>query len=253
MSDEIDRLIEVHGHARVLEALLPCLSDDRIARIDEVLDARLDSVTAIVEDVYDPHNAAAAIRSCEGLGVHTLHVVEREHTFAASKGVTIGGHRWMQLARWPQVADCAAALRARGYTVWGTLPGAAQSIETIDVSRPVAVVFGNERVGMSEEAIAACDGAVGIPMFGMSQSFNLSVSVALVMNRLTTRRRALLGAVGDLPAEVKDRLRARWVALKIRGAASIVERAVSAATRPDVALGPQSGENSRETVELDES
>jgi hypothetical protein len=105
---------------------------------------------------------------------------------------------------------------------------------------------------MSEAAIAACDGAVGIPMFGMSQSFNLSVSVALVMNRLTTRRRAFLGADGDVPADVREHLRARWVALRIRGASEIVARAVSAATQPDVALGPQSGETSHEHFDHDE-
>lgn len=243
MNDELDRLIAQHGPARVLDALLPCLSDERLARIDEVLAARLASVVAVVEDVYDPHNAAAAIRSCEGLGVQALHVVEAEHRFQISKGITIAAHRWIDVVRWPTVAACADDLRQRGFKVYATLPGAPHSIETIDVGAPVAVVFGNERDGLSDAAIAACDGAVSIPMYGMSQSFNLSVSVALVMNRLTTRRREALGALGDLPREQREYLRARWVAQKIRGASGILERFVSGETRPDVALEPRSGEN----------
>src|SRR5438046_989867 len=95
--DEIDRLIDTLGPARVCEALIPCLSDDRRARIDEVLAARLATVTCVVEEVYDPHNAAAAIRSCEGFGLSELHVVERGTRFDPASAVTLAAHRWIDL------------------------------------------------------------------------------------------------------------------------------------------------------------
>jgi len=239
----IDALIDRLGPDRVCAALTPCLSDERRARIEAVLDARLASVTAVVEDVYDPHNAAAAIRSCEGLGVGSLHVVEIEHRFEIAFGVTRGCHRWMTIERWPSVAACAGTLRDRGFSVWATLPGAPHTIDDVDVSRPIAVVFGSEHAGLSADAIAACDGAVSIPMFGMSQSFNLSVSVAMAMSRIAARRREAIGGPGDLPEVERARLRARWYARKVRGAVGIVERSVSGGTQPAVAPEPQSPQN----------
>jgi tRNA (guanosine-2'-O-)-methyltransferase len=250
--DEIGRLIAQLGPARVCEALVPCLSDDRRARIDAVLADRLASVTCVVEDVYDPHNAAAAIRSCEGLGLSELHVVERGTRFDPTSAVTLAAHRWIDIHHHASVAEAAASLRARGFTVYATLPDTTATIDTIDVSRPVALVFGNEHDGMTDEAIAACDGAVAIPMHGMTRSFNLSVSVALAISKIAERRRAHLGATGDLPEDVKSRLRARWFALKIRGAAGVIMRAVSSETQPVVAPGPQSGENHRRDGSSDE-
>jgi tRNA (guanosine-2'-O-)-methyltransferase len=238
--DPIDRLIDTHGPAVVLAALAPIMSATRLARFDEVLAARLGSVIPVVEDVYDPHNGAAVIRSSEALGLQELHVIETAHRFHAARGITRGCHQWMDLHRWREPRDCIDALHDRGFTVLATTPEAAVSTDLIDVSRPIAVVFGNEHAGLPATTIAACDGAVALPMHGFTQSYNLSVSAALLTHQLAARRRAFLGATGDLDPARISRLRARWVALSIRGAAGIVERDVANGTRPDVALEPQS-------------
>jgi tRNA (guanosine-2'-O-)-methyltransferase len=191
-----------------------------------VLDLRLTSVTAVVEDTYDPHNAAAAMRTAEALGLSDLHVVAPRADFR-SKGVTRGTDRWMDVHPWSTFADCAQALRATGFRVVATLPDATDDLSTIDISSPVAVAFGNEHEGLSAAAIAACDGAVRIPMFGFAESYNLSVSVALALSQLAARRRALLHpASGELTADRRGRLRARWYALKQRGIPGILERAL---------------------------
>lgn len=202
------------------------LTPERIARIDGVLAARLASVVTIVEDTYDPHNAAATIRTTEALGLGELHVIEPELRFSAARGVTRGAHKWIEMHRWQRAEDAATALRARGFRVYATLPGAPHSIDDIDVSTPIAIAFGNEHAGLSDAAIAACDGAIGVPMYGFTESFNLSVTVALAMSRIAGRRRAAIGALGDLDDTRRRELRARWFALKIRGAAGIVERAL---------------------------
>jgi tRNA (guanosine-2'-O-)-methyltransferase len=238
--DSIDRMIARHGPDAVCAALAPLLTPERIARIDAVLAARLASVVAIVEDTYDPHNAAAAVRTSEALGLCELHAVELHAAFSfarprgernrpklGSRGVTRGAHKWIELVRWPRAHDAVAALHDRGFAVYAALPPpATASIEDLDVSRPVAIAFGNERDGLSAEAIAACDGAVSVPMFGFSESYNLSVTVALAMSRVAARRRAALGALGDLPAERRAQLRARWFALKVRAAVGVLERAL---------------------------
>lgn len=238
--DAIDRMIEAHGPATICALLAPMLTADRVARIDAVLAARLGSVVPVVEDVYDPNNGAAVIRTAEGLGLHELHVVEPGLRFQAAGGITRGCHRWMDLQRWREPAACVAALRARGFTVLATTPAAAIPVDEVDVSRPVAVVFGNEHAGLPAATIAACDGAVALPMFGFTQSYNLSVSAALVTSQLAARRRARLGTTGDLDEATRTRLRARWFALKIRGVVGVVERAVSRETRGNVAPGPHS-------------
>lgn len=222
--DAIEKMIDRYGPAAVCEALTPLLTPERIARIDQVIDARLASVAAVVEDTYDPHNAAATLRTCEALGLQELYVIEPGARFSAAKGVTRGAHRWLDLHRFADAASAVADLKARGFRVLATLPDAQLSIEDVPVDSPLAVVFGNEHDGVSPAVIAACDAAITVPMFGFTESFNLSVTVGLAMSRLAARRRAYIGALGDLAPERRARLRARWFALRIRAAVNVVDR-----------------------------
>jgi tRNA (guanosine-2'-O-)-methyltransferase len=226
VSDAIARIIERHGPEAVCEALAPMLTADRIARIDQVLAARLQSVVTVVEDTYDPHNAAATIRTTEALGLGELHVIESAERFSIAGGVTRGAHRWIDVHRWTAPEPAIAALRARGFRVFATLPGAPHTVEDVDVTTPLAVAFGNEHAGLSDAAVAACDGALGVPMFGFTESYNLSVTVALAMSRIAARRRDAIGRPGDLDDHRRRELRARWFALKIRGVAGVLERAL---------------------------
>lgn len=228
MTDAINRIIERHGPDVVCSTLAPMLTTERIARIDQVLAARLGSVVTVVEDTYDPRNAAATIRTTEAIGLGELHVIEPEERFSASGGVTRGAHRWIELHRWPSAEAAIGGLRARGFRVFATLPGAPQTIDDVDVATPLAVAFGNEHDGLSAGAVAACDGAIGVPMFGFTESYNLSVTVALAMSRIAGRRRAAIGSLGDLEDQRRRELRARWFALKIRGVVGILERALGA-------------------------
>lgn len=228
MTDEIGRFIEKFGPQTVCDALASMVTEDRQARLDQVLAARLTSVVTVVEDTYDPHNAAATIRTNEAIGLQDLHVIEAVHRFQVSDGVTIGAHKWLDLHRWPTAQAAIAALRGQGFRVFATLPDAKKTIDDVDVSGPVAVMFGNEKTGLSDTAVAACDGAVAVPMFGFTESFNLSVTVALAMTRIAARRREVIGAIGDLPADRRAVLRARWFAMKIRGVTGILERALGA-------------------------
>jgi tRNA (guanosine-2'-O-)-methyltransferase len=223
--DAIDRLIDRYGPAAVTTAVLPLISEARVARIDAVLAARLASVTTIVEDTYDPHNAAATIRTTEALGLQDLHVVASERAFAANSGVTVGSHQWIDLHRWARADEVVAALHERGFRVVATVPGATTSIDAIDATTPIAVMFGNEHDGLSEAAVRACDATAAIAMYGFAESYNLSVTVALVMSAVAARRRTQLGAAGDLDDERRTRLRARWLALGVRAAEAVIERA----------------------------
>ncbi len=224
LDDAIEKMIDRYGPTAVCAALEPLLTPDRIARIDQVLAARLASVSAAVEDTYDPHNAAATLRTCEALGLQELYVIEPGARFSAAKGVTRGAHRWLDLHRYGAAGEAIAAMKARNFRVYATLPDATASIEDVAIDTPIAVVFGNEHDGVSPAVIAACDGALTVPMFGFTESYNLSVTVGLAMSRLAARRRAYIGAQGDLDDERRARLRARWFALRIRAAVNVVDR-----------------------------
>lgn len=225
MSDAIDRAIARWGADTICATLEDMLTPERIARIDAVLAARLTSVVTLVEDTYDPHNAVATIRTTEAFGLAELHVIEpSDERVATAWGITRGSHKWIDLVRWKQPREAVEHLKARGFRVYATLPDAKATLDTVDVTTPVAVAFGNEHAGLSQAAIDACDGAITIPMYGFTESYNLSVTVALAMSRIAQRRREHIGALGDLPDKKRRELRARWFAAKIRAAADILER-----------------------------
>ena len=225
VSEAIDAAISRYGADTVCATLEDMLTPERIARIDEILAQRLTSVVTVVEDTYDPHNAVATIRTTEAFGLQELHVIEpSDEKVGTTWGITRGSHMWVDLVRWKDPASAIGNLRARGFRVYATLPGAPHSIENVDVSAPIAVCFGNEHAGLSQAAIEACDGALGVPMYGFSESYNLSVTVALAMSRIATRRREHIGAVGDLPDDRRRLLRAKWYCAKIRAVVDILDR-----------------------------
>lgn len=231
MPDDIDELIRQHGPDTIVAAMTPILSDERRARIEDVLDQRLTGLTVVLENLYDPHNGAAALRSTEAFGLSAMHAIESSGPFSASPAITIGCDKWLDLHRHPDVATAAAALRADGFTLCAAVPLATTTVDDLPGEQRLAIWFGNEHMGLTAAAIEACDLQIGIPMHGFTRSFNLSVSVALLTQRAAERRRAALGRGGDLPGEERAHKRARWYAQDIRGAAEIIHRYVSGRTR----------------------
>jgi len=241
--DDSDRLVERHGPDAVVAALSPLMSPERMARIEAVLDARLVGVTLVIENLYDPHNGAAALRSLEGLGIAAAHVIEGSGPFRASPAVTIGCEKWIELHHHPDAESARAALTAAGMTLCAAVPGAGATVDDLPPLEPCALVVGNEHDGLTPEALAACSRRIEVPMYGFTRSFNLSVAVALLVARMAERRRRALGAAGDLPVEVRAKWRARWYAQSIRGAGEIIERYVSKVTHGDRVPGDPRGRN----------
>ncbi len=221
-------MIDSFGVDHVLGVLEPFVSRQRQARIEEVLQARLASIAVVLENLHDPHNGAAVFRSAEALGLGSIHIVS-DSSFCYSKKVSIGCEKWLSVNRHARFADCSVALS--GIPIYGLVPGARQTIEDVDVSQPFAVAFGNEHEGLSTEALEQCHKQVSIPMYGFSQSFNVSVSVAIALQVLTARRRCLLQSQGDLTEDEQGLLRAKWYVQSVRSAAEILARSVSSGTQ----------------------
>ncbi len=207
----------------VCRLLRPHMTDERAARIEEVLSRRLLRLSVAVENLHDPHNGAAALRSAEAVGLQTFHAVEVAEPFSATKGISLQCEQWMDLHLHKSVDACFAAVRGMGYQVWAADPRAAVSVEELPTD-PMVMVFGNERDGLSPEALEGADGHFFIPMHGFTGSFNLSVSVALAVHRQAARVRMAMGAPGDLPAMRLEVLRALWYCLSVRAAGLILDR-----------------------------
>lgn len=227
MTPNVDQLIRQYGPDKIVEALRPFLSEERATRIEQVLAARLSGLTVAIENLHDPHNGAAVVRSIEAAGLTSLHVAEPVERFQFSPAVAIGAEKWIRILRHQGFSTCARVLRGAGFRLYAACPDTSTSLEAVDLSQPAALVFGNEHEGLTRRAIDACDAQVSIPMYGFTRSLNLSVSVAVTVFELAARRRALLGREGDLDEQERAILRARWYSLSVRGVRSILERAVS--------------------------
>jgi tRNA (guanosine-2'-O-)-methyltransferase len=213
--------------AAVCAALAPLLLDDRRARIDAAAAARLGGLRVVIENLHDPHNGAAVLRSAEAFGVQRVDVIESVEPFRFSSAVTQGCEKWLDVVRHPTLAGAVGALRADGFAIYAAVPGAAATVEDLDFGRPAAVMIGNEHAGLTGEAVTAADVAFGIPMAGMTRSLNLSVAAALIVERAAQLRRRAIGRDGDLEDDAVLALRARFYAASVRGADVVLARAAA--------------------------
>ncbi|WP_413513194.1 TrmH family RNA methyltransferase [Myroides odoratus] len=167
------------------------LTARRVERFKEVLSNRTNYITIVAEDIFQLHNTSAVMRSCEVFGVQELHVIEQKFGKQIDKQIALGAEKWVDIHRYNSVQNCIDSVKAKGYKVVATTPhGTAQSLDTFDLSEPVAIFFGTERTGLSPEIIEQADDYITIPMVGFTESLNISVSAALIIQSLSMRLRA---------------------------------------------------------------
>jgi tRNA (guanosine-2'-O-)-methyltransferase len=201
------------------------ISADRLRRIDEVLAHRTRNLVVVFEDVHDPHNAAACLRSLESLGIQEVHVVQKTSPFRPSPKITNGADKWLDLYRYRDIDECIRHLKSRQLVVASSaLVPEAVPIRELDFRQPVALVFGNEHDGVSPEMRRHSDLLFQIPMIGFSQSFNVSVACAIATYHAVCERVRLLGHNGDLPVHDRELLRSSWIKASIPMADELLSR-----------------------------
>lgn len=184
----------------VTSVLEPLAGDKRKQTIAERVAARVGSVTLLMDAPQDPHNAAAALRSCDAFGVPELHVVLRDVDFALGRKVTRGTERWVDVITHASPEHATRALHARGYELVATHPEGTLVPEDLRDIPKLCLVMGNEHDGIREALARATTRSVRIPMRGFVESLNLSVAAALLL------RAATLGREGDLDEAAKAEL-----------------------------------------------
>ncbi len=206
-----EALVTEHGAERVTQALSPYVTEARRARIESVLDGRMDSVHVAVEAPSDPHNAAAVVRSCEAMGALGVHVIAAEARALHARATTQGSFHWVQTHHHGDLEGFLAQMRRRGTKLYGAAMDGSESVMRLPVDEPLCLVFGNEQRGLSARAREACDALFHVPMVGMSESLNLSVCAAVSLYEVMRRKRAD-GRAGDLDEQQRDMLRACYYA-----------------------------------------
>ena len=173
-----------------LEFLENILTDNRKEKFLEVLETRTKHFTVVVEDVFQMHNASAVMRSCEVFGIQELHVIEERYGKRIDKEIAMGAQKWVDIKTFDSVTDCVATLKKKGYQIIATTPHENDCLmDDFDISKPSALFFGTERDGLSDEILKSADGFLKIPMVGFTESLNISVSAAILLQNITNRLR----------------------------------------------------------------
>lgn len=204
------------------------VSDHKKEFIERVLNERTRHVTLVLEDIYQSQNASAVLRTCECLGLQDIHIIEDDTKYEVNKRVLKGANKWLDLHRYKMKGFnnseiCFRSLREAGYKVLVTDPSPdGISINDIPVDQKMAIVMGNELHGTSDFAIKNADQKIFIPMHGFTESFNISVSAAIILNTLLTKLR-LTDVEWRLTSEEKQLIRLQWLR-KIVRRSDLIER-----------------------------
>jgi tRNA (guanosine-2'-O-)-methyltransferase len=200
----------------VLELLEPLVLPARRARLKAVIHQRLASVTVLLDAPHDPHNGAAVLRSCEAFGVSILHVVEAKEAFLVASSVARSAEKWVDVRCYASARAAIDAVRRHGTELVAAHADGELMPEELACIPRVALVFGNERDGISDALVSACERSVRVPMRGFVESLNVSVTAAILLAAATAQR------PGDLNAEHRRRLYARGLYLSVPRAEDIL-------------------------------
>lgn len=181
---------------KLFDAFAARLTPKRRKKIETIAKERTKYITVVLEDVYQAHNISAVLRSCDGFGIQDVHIIEDRNPFIVTKEISKGASQWLSIERHKakEGNDTAATfkkLRNEGYTIVATTPHKDDMlIEELPLDTKVALVFGTEFRGLSDYALKQADAYVKIPMYGFTESFNISVAAAISLYELTKRLRA---------------------------------------------------------------
>lgn len=194
--------------------LNPRLTDTRREKMLAVARQRTSYLRLVIQDIHDPHNVSACLRSADAFGVLECDVVDRDFR---SSTVARGTSGWLRLKRWDTIAACAASLKAQGFRVAAGFPDAsAVSLESLPLDKPLAVIFGNEHAGVSPEWLPHIDTKFTIPMVGMVESLNISVSAAVTLFTLRQRaEREVTPAAFHLSDAAREELLNEWICRQV--------------------------------------
>lgn len=170
---------------RLLEYLEDFITPERKGRFVQVLEERTKYITVAIEDVFQLHNTSAVIRSCEVFGIQEAHVIENRFGKRLDKNIAMGAEQWVDVKRYENTEKCLDHLRHAGYRIIATTPHSDSCLlNEFELEGKTALFFGTEKEGLSQTVLNSADGFLKIPMVGFTESLNISVSAAIILQQL---------------------------------------------------------------------
>lgn len=209
---------------QLFEYLQSFLTPRRKALFKKILAQRTNHFTVVTEDVYQLHNTSAVLRSCEVFGIQNMHVIEERLGKRVDREIAMGAQKWVTTHRHSNAKDCIAKLRKEDYQIVATTPhGGTLQLQEFDVHKKSALFFGTEKEGISESILAEADCSLTIPMYGFTESLNISVSAAIILQTLVTKMRTQEIA-WQLTEVAQKELEIAWTKASIKNIDAIIER-----------------------------
>lgn len=198
------------------------ISENKKNKFEEIILQRTRYITVVLEDIFQPHNASAVLRSCDCFGIQDVHIIENNNKYEINPDVALGSSKWLSLYKYHSAenntVDCLQQLKDSGYHIIATtLHKKDHTPEDLPLDQKIALVFGTEMEGLTHKAIEMADGFVKIPMVGFTESLNISVSAALLVRSITERLRN-----SEFPWRLSDE---ESLDIRISWAKSVVKKA----------------------------
>jgi tRNA (guanosine-2'-O-)-methyltransferase len=212
-----------------IEILTPFITEQRIEKFQEIIKHRTQYITVVLEDIYQPHNASAVLRSCDLFGVQDVHIIENQNEYKVNPDVVVGSSKWLTLRKYNKqdnnTFETINTLKKQGYRIIATTPHTDDvELQKFDISKgKFALFFGSEMPGISDIVMDNADEYLKIPMYGFTESFNISVSAAIILHELSEKLRKS-DINWQLSEEDKDKMLLHWLKLTVREADKIIDR-----------------------------
>ena len=213
---------------KLLDHLESLITENRKLTFDKVLSNRTRHFTVVLEDIYQKHNTSAVVRSCDIFGIQDIHIIENKYNSYVSNQVAKGAQKWIDFYEYNSeefnTQTCIDNLRTEGYQIIATTPHTDSCLlQNFDISKKSAFVFGVEKAGISDYMMKEADGYLKIPMVGFTESLNVSVAAAIILNDLSTRLRHS-NINWKLSEAEKNEKRLDWCKKTINNVDQIIDR-----------------------------
>lgn len=208
----------------LLDYLQNFITEERKQRFSEIISQRTNHFTVAMEDVFQMHNTSAVVRTCEVFGVQQAHSIEGRYGKRLDEKIAMGAQKWVDVFRYDDTQKCIDTLREKGYQIVATTPHKdAYLLNDFDISKKSAFFFGTEKEGLSEKVLAQADTYLKIPMVGFTESLNISVAVAIVLQQLTDKLRRS-NIKWQLIDEERYSVLEQWTKISVRNVNDVIKR-----------------------------
>ncbi len=200
----------------LIEKFSSFLSEERKGTIEKVLENRTEYIQVVLEDLIDPHNVNAILRTGECLGIQHYHIIENKYPFKVGRGVSKGATKWIDLHQYggcgaENASNALHQLKSQGYKILITSVDVEEiPLQRIELDQPIALVFGNEKEGVSQQAKDLADGSIKIPIYGFTESYNVSVAAAILLQNIIERMKVEVGN-WQFSTEIYQKYQLSWL------------------------------------------